>query len=127
MDLVKTRLPDYEMTGKELVADLKKILIDGGILVKEPSVNVFEIDFDERPDIMATFFAMYKGTVTMIALSAMFDVYLPNISAQWGGLEAWQDFKELDGSPRDKTPKIQTLETPIEEKVVDDLSDVESL
>lgn len=115
------------MTGKELVADLKKILIDGEILVKEASVNVFEIDFDERPDIMATFFAMYKGVVTMIALSAMFDVYLPNISAQWGGLEAWQDFKEFEGSPRDKTPKIKTLETPVVEKVIDDLSDVESL
>lgn len=127
VDLVKTRLPDYEMTGKELVPALKKILIDGGILVKEASVNVFEIDFDERPDIMATFFAMYKGVVTMIALSAMFDVYLPNISAQWGGLEAWQDFKEFEGSPRDKTPKIKTLETPVLEKVVDDLSDVESL
>jgi hypothetical protein len=81
VDLVKTRLPEYEMTGKELVTDLKKILIDGEILVKEPAVNVFEIDFDERPDIMQTFFAMYKGVVTMIALSAMFDVYLPNISA----------------------------------------------
>ena len=83
MELVKTRLPDYEMTGKELVADLKKILIDGEILVKEPGVNVFEIDFEERPDIMQTFFAMYKGIVTMIALSEMFGVYLPNIGAQW--------------------------------------------
>lgn len=84
VDLVKTRLPDYEITGKELVPDLKKILIDGGILIKESAVNIFEIDFDERPDIMATFFAMYKGIVTMIALSSMYDIYLPNISAQWG-------------------------------------------
>jgi hypothetical protein len=83
VDLVKTRLPDYEMTGKELVPALKTILIDGGILVKEPGVNVFEIDFDERPDIMLTFFSMYKGIVTMIALSEMFGVYLPNIGAQW--------------------------------------------
>jgi len=84
VDLIKNRLPDYEMTGKEFVADMRKILIDGEILVKESGVNVFEIDFDERPDIMLTFFAMYKGVVTMIALSAMFDIYLPNISAQWG-------------------------------------------
>lgn len=62
----------YILTGKELVEDLKKILIDGGILEREKAVNIFEIDFEERPDIILTFLAMYKGILIMIALSEMF-------------------------------------------------------
>lgn len=117
IDEIKKSLPDHVLGGKELVAYLKKILIEKGVFVKETWVNVFEIDFDERPDVILTFLAMYKGIVNMVALSEMAGTYLPNISAQWGWLEAWNDFKELEGTPRDRTPKIQKMEDPGETKV----------
>lgn len=47
----------------------------------------------------------------MIAISEMCGVYLPNISAQWGGLEAYQDFKDFDS-----IPKAPTIKKVIQEK-----------
>lgn len=113
IELVKTRLGEDKLATKETVDSLRTKLIEGGVLVQEKAVNVFEIDFEQRPDVVATFLSLYKGVVNMVALSEICGVYLPNIGAQWGGLEAYQDFKEFDSIS--KAPTIKRIEVPEED------------
>lgn len=89
-----------EFEPKELVEGMKQKLVDAGVFTKKKGVNEYVIDFDERYDAIAFFLAIYKGVVTMIALSELCGVYLPNIFERFGGLESARDFKEFEAIPR---------------------------
>lgn len=73
---------------------MKQKLVNAGVFTKKRGVNEYVIDFSERKDAFSFFLAIYKGVITMIALSEMVGVYLPNIFERFGGLESAQDFKE---------------------------------
>lgn len=97
------------------VEEMRERLIASKILKTRPGVKIVTIDFEERPDVVATFLSLYKGVVNMIAISELCGVYLPNISAQWGGLEAYQDFKEFESIP--KAPVIKKIVQEKEEEI----------
>ena len=90
-----------EFAPKTLVADMKTQLVEAGVFKKKPGVKPYVIEFDERHDAIAFFLALYKGVVTMIAVSEMFGIYLPNIFERFGGLESARDFKEFEAVPRE--------------------------
>lgn len=93
---------------------MKTKLVDAGVFTKKPGVNTYVIDFQERPDIISFFLALYKGIVTMIAVSEMFGVYLPNLFERFGGLESGRDFKEFEAIPKPITiKKLETVSVPL--------------
>lgn len=94
---------------------MKEKLIEAGVLTKKPGVKEYVIDFDERPDVIDFFLALYKGVLNMVSLSEIAGCYLPNIFERFGGLDSARDFKEFEATPRPKSPKIQKVtiaETP---------------
>ena len=82
-------------------------LVFAKILVEEPCVREYIIDFEENPHIVPTFETMIRVILTQLALSAMYDIpFLPNISDFFSGAESYKDFvEEMSGQniQRDKT------------------------
>ena len=88
-------------------SELIEKLVLAKILVEEPCVREYIIDFEENPHIVPTFETMIRVILTQLALSAMYDIpFLPNISDFFSGAESYKDFvEEMSGQniQRDKT------------------------
>ncbi len=124
--LVRVWVLHEEMGVTNSGDEIREKLIDAKLLIPRPWVNLYEINFDERPDIIATFLSIYKGVVNMIAISEMVGVYLPNITAQWGWLEAYQDFKDFESIPKPPViKKSETITESIQETVAEPMKVVE--
>lgn len=101
-----------EIDKKDKVDDIKWKLIEAWILVQKPGVSVYEINFDERKDVLDFFLEIYKQVVSSIALAEIGgSIYLPNIFDTFDGLKSALDFKEMDATPREKDVQIDSPST----------------
>lgn len=86
---------------KCLVAEMKQILQDEGILVREKGVQKIEIVYAERPEVVDAFIAIYKGILNMFVITELYGCFLPNVTEQYSGSSTWQDFKEFELTGKD--------------------------
>lgn len=101
-----------EIDKKDKVDDIKWKLIEAWILVQKPGVSVYEINFDERKDVLDFFLEIYKQVISSIALAEIWgSIYLPNIFDMFDGLKSALDFKEMDATPREKDVQIDSPST----------------
>lgn len=92
-----------EIDKKDKVDEIKGKLIEAWILIQKPWVSVYEINFDERNDVLDFFLELYKQMISSVALAEIgWGIYLPNIFDVFDGLKSALDFKEMDATPREK-------------------------
>ena len=85
---------------KDKVADLQAKLVAAKVMVPGPGAQEYVIDYRDRPDVVMAARAMYCGAVNLVALYDQSGCWLPNVSARYGGADAWADFKEVEAMPR---------------------------
>lgn len=92
-----------EIDKKDKVDEIKGKLIEAWILIQKAGVSVYEINFDERNDVLDFFLELYKQMISSVALAEIgWGIYLPNIFDVFDGLKSALDFKEMDATPREK-------------------------
>lgn len=87
--------------------DLINKLIFAKILIKEPSVREYVIDFEENSHIVPIFETFVRVTLTNVALASLYNIpFLPNIGDFFSGAESYREFVEeltTEKIERDKT------------------------
>lgn len=87
--------------------DLINKLIFAKILIKEPSVREYVIDFEENHHIVPIFETFVRVTLTNVALASLYNIpFLPNIGDFFSGAESYREFVEeitTEKIERDKT------------------------
>jgi hypothetical protein len=84
----------YEKNVKN--AELITKLLDAGVLEYTKTLKPIIIDFDENPEVITAFLAIYKIILNRLAIMTITDLpfeFLPNPFSDFSGEESWQDFK----------------------------------
>ena len=106
-DLIDIAADNEIMFAKgTLVADMKAQLVEAGVLVKEKAVQKIEIVYAERPEVVDSFIALYKGILNMFVITELYGCFLPNVTEQYSGASSWSDFKEFELTGKDWKDKI---------------------
>jgi hypothetical protein len=86
---------------KILVAEMKRILVEAGVLEKEKAVQKIEIIYADRPEVVDSFIALYKGILNMFVITELYGCFLPNVTEKYSGSSSWEDFKEFELTGKD--------------------------
>lgn len=112
---------EYEKYVKN--AELIEMLLAAGVLQYTKTMKPIVIDYDETPEIINAFLAIYKIVLNRLAIMAIMDVpfeFLPNPFSDFSWEESWLDFKwSLDNTKTWKDLMQEKEEIGIKEEIND--------
>ena len=105
----------------EALLDLIEMLLAAGVLQYTKTMKLIVIDYDETPEIINAFLAIYKIVLNRLAIMAIMHVpfeFLPNPFSDFSWEESWLDFKwSLDNTKTWKDLMQEKEEIGIKEEI----------